>query len=168
MDSSWDVEDPVVNRNISTNNKKNCMLFQSSTSKNKIAHEEFNFTGLSIDDEPSNCKECDQTFKQTYCFLAHLSVHMPEGTLNTDAAGNPVSAEEIKNKSYVCPVCRKRFRKKDNLIMQCRVHAKHKPYVCNTCCKRYKGKQYLEAHYLSHSGISDYICDICNKSFMRK
>ncbi|GIY44206.1 hypothetical protein CEXT_155151 [Caerostris extrusa] len=112
MDSSWDVDDPVVNRNMSTNNNKNCMRSRSFTSKNEITPEEFNFTGLSIDDEPSNCKECDQTFKQTYCFLAHLSVHMPEGTLNTDAAGNSVSAEEIKNKSYVCPVCRKRFRKK--------------------------------------------------------
>lgn len=69
---------------------------------------------------------------------------------------------------YTCPVCKKVFREKRNLVGHVRVHTGERPYMCNICQKSFTHRASLSSHKNSHSAEKRYMCSFCQKSFMQR
>ncbi|XP_074646730.1 uncharacterized protein LOC141902753 [Tubulanus polymorphus] len=68
-------------------------------------------------------------------------------------------------KPYVCPVCSRRYGRKDKLIEHYKNHSEEKRYQCDTCEYKCNEKSALVKHQRIHSGLKPYKCQICMKSF---
>ncbi|XP_053737711.1 zinc finger protein 574 isoform X1 [Synchiropus splendidus] len=68
-------------------------------------------------------------------------------------------------RSFVCGVCGKSFRKRIHVRNHIRTHTGERPFQCSDCGKTFSSLTNLMRHNLVHSGIRPYRCDVCQRCF---
>eukprot|EP00128_Syssomonas_multiformis_P011534 Colp12_sorted_trinity150504_noHs@1619 len=76
--------------------------------------------------------------------------------------------EETVESSYLCRVCKKAFKRRDQLASHMRSHTGERPYRCETCRRSFRNNSDLVAHERIHTGERPYQCTTCDKRFMRR
>lgn len=144
------------------------------------------------------CTHCDLTFDNASLLNLHTLTHAAEdvgldeirryagdvgdnGELNMEEVGNLAGMENINIVSlagtlFECPVCKKAFDNKRDLILHASEHAKtkrrsinpKKPYKCSRCWKSFTLQERLQKHMLCHGDDESkpLQCSVCNKRFM--
>ncbi|KYF44536.1 zinc finger, c2h2 type domain-containing protein [Toxoplasma gondii TgCatPRC2] len=99
------------------------------------------------------CPLCNGLFSRNYNLHHHIrAVH--EGV-----------------KSFVCPICQKKFSyKRGNLEQHIQaVHRGEKPFLCNICGRAFSQKGNLSQHTQAvHAGNRPFQCPQCSRAFSRK
>ena len=73
-----------------------------------------------------------------------------------------------KETPYQCQVCQKCFSQQYMLTRHIRTHTKEKPYQCEYCQKYFSQKYNLTQHIITHTKEKPYQCEVCRKCFSRK
>lgn len=68
----------------------------------------------------------------------------------------------------VCPVCRKNFSKRGNMLIHLRIHMKEKPFACRICKRKFTQKNSMQRHLRTHTGEKPFACPVCHKKFAVK
>ncbi|XP_076612835.1 uncharacterized protein LOC143336506 [Chaetodon auriga] len=70
-----------------------------------------------------------------------------------------------QGKSLTCPVCKKAFRGRIDVVRHMRVHTGKKPFNCSVCGLRFTCRSNLTSHLRVHTGEKPFTCSVCNASF---
>lgn len=101
----------------------------------------------SSDKGPFSCRSCSKTFPSQLQLVHHRrKSHVPE-------------------RSFVCGVCGKAFKKQIHVRNHIRIHTGERPFQCSDCGKTFSSLANLMRHNLIHSGVRPYRCDVCHRSF---
>ena len=95
------------------------------------------------------CPHCDKIiFKYKSALDKHILMHSDD-------------------RSFVCTVCKKSFKRKYNLSSHViNFHSDKKPFKCKICSKSFKTKGSLKKHFNGHSEKTK--CSICHKAIEQK
>ena len=135
-------------------------------------------------EEPSECKECNRTFKLKKTLAKHRrDHHMTEEEKLMDFFHCTLCpfrcAEETYLKVHVskahnvavlsCDLCESKFSNKDSF----RVHKKAKhtirnTFQCTLCSFRFAGEKYLKVHIFKTHSLSTLSCSLCDSKFISK
>uniref|UniRef100_A0ABI0NMN5 Zinc finger protein 473 n=2 Tax=Bos taurus TaxID=9913 RepID=A0ABI0NMN5_BOVIN len=122
-----------------------------------------------------NCKECGQSFSQTF----HLSVHQKTHTQKcyecakckaTFNSNRYLLQHQKIHAAKMIPEdqeCGKACKQSSFLVQQQSVHTAEKPYKCDECEKTFSHSLALKIHQRVHSGEKNYKCNECGKAFYR-
>ncbi|GBN60584.1 Zinc finger protein 606 [Araneus ventricosus] len=72
-----------------------------------------------------------------------------------------------ENGQFICPVCEKDFRLRDNFLIHCRPHTGEKTFGCDSYDKIHFEK-YLTHHLQIHRGEIPFACDECEITCAKK
>ena len=86
-----------------------------------------------------------------------------EVKIETDSNGITDQPHDDKLRPYLCTVCDKRFRTKQNLNQHKQTHTGALLFSCTQCEKQFATQRYLARHMNVHS--SKYKCTECGKGF---
>ncbi|XP_042345235.1 zinc finger protein 585A [Plectropomus leopardus] len=101
----------------------------------------------SSDKGPFSCRSCSKTFTSQLQLVRHRrKAHIPE-------------------RSFVCGICGKSFKKQIHVRNHIRIHTGERPFQCSDCGKTFSSLANLMRHNLIHSGVRPYRCDVCHRSF---
>ncbi|XP_076264121.1 uncharacterized protein LOC143198659 [Rhynchophorus ferrugineus] len=78
-----------------------------------------------------------------------------------------LAKEESLQKTHICEVCSKSFKRREHLYQHYKLHSSLRPYRCVECNKSFVRKEHLIRHMVLHSGERNFSCEICKKSFSR-
>ncbi|CAH1118585.1 unnamed protein product [Phaedon cochleariae] len=94
---------------------------------------------------------------------------IPEADIKpTNGSMSPPSiSSNSPQKSHVCEVCSRAFKRREHLYQHVKLHTGFRPYICEHCNKAFMRKEHLIRHSTLHSGQKNYTCNICDKSFSR-
>ncbi|XP_061633834.1 zinc finger protein 574 [Phyllopteryx taeniolatus] len=93
------------------------------------------------------CRSCPKTFPSQLQLLQHRrAAHGPE-------------------RSFLCGVCGKAFKKQIHVRNHIRTHTGERPFQCADCGKTFSSLANLTRHTLIHTGVRPYRCDVCQRSF---
>ncbi|XP_034030311.1 zinc finger protein 574 [Thalassophryne amazonica] len=93
------------------------------------------------------CCSCSKTFPSQLQLLHHRQ------------------KSHVTNRTYVCGICSKSFKKKIHIRNHIRTHTGERPFQCCDCGKTFSSQANLMRHNLIHSGVRPYHCDVCHRSF---
>lgn len=77
------------------------------------------------------------------------------------------SLNNSQQKTHVCEVCSRGFKRREHLYQHMKLHTGFRPYVCEHCNKAFMRKEHVIRHSTLHSGQKNFTCNICDKSFSR-
>ncbi|XP_040021624.2 uncharacterized protein znf526 [Gasterosteus aculeatus] len=94
-----------------------------------------------------SCRSCSKTFpSQLQLFHHRRKSHAAE-------------------RSFVCGICGKSFKKKMHVRNHIRIHTGERPFQCTDCGKTFSSLANLMRHNLIHSGVRAFRCEVCHRSF---
>ena len=106
----------------------------------------------SYPNELFRCFECCRDFKTKTGLDQHI---------RSSAIHNGV----LRIRVYMCEICKKVFKFKDNCRFHMFTHTKERPHACDLCHRRYTRKEYLRVHRRIHTGEKPYYCNFCGTAF---
>ncbi|WAR03171.1 ZN436-like protein [Mya arenaria] len=100
------------------------------------------------------------------------SLNAGGASVNVEHTGAKGSAALVAHQSihtgakpFVCTLCNKGFRRKDDMVAHLRTHTGEKPYECEICGKKFKYRNQIPKHRRGHTGEKPYECVECKKRF---
>lgn len=108
---------------------------------------------------------CQQVQQQTFD-LNYPNVGLDYSNYSSrDYSSNYVESKKptTPSKSFSCPHCDKKFKRRVTLNAHIAVHTKIRPYICDICKKTYAIKCDLTNHMKVHTGRNK--CKFCSSSF---
>ncbi|XP_035018484.1 zinc finger protein 27 isoform X2 [Hippoglossus stenolepis] len=96
---------------------------------------------------PFSCRSCSKTFPSQLQLVQHRH------------------KSHVTERSFVCGICGKSFKKQIHVRNHIRTHTGEKPFQCSDCGKTFSSLANLMRHNLIHSGVRPYRCDVCHRSF---
>ena len=96
---------------------------------------------------PYSCRSCSKTFPSQLQLVQHRH------------------KSHVTERSFVCGICGKSFKKQIHVRNHIRTHTGEKPFQCSDCGKTFSSLANLMRHNLIHSGVRPYRCDVCHRSF---
>lgn len=104
-------------------------------------------SAASSDKGPFSCRSCSKTFVSQLQLVHHRR------------------KSHITERSFVCGICGKSFKKQIHVRNHIRIHTGERPFQCSDCGKTFSSLANLMRHNLIHSGVRPYRCDVCHRSF---
>lgn len=158
-------EGSTVNINVLNNHQVSPSNFQSRQ----------NSTYSNISAIPVTSVEDKKIFVQTVINSVPQNIETVSNTssLNTTSVGSTANITKKENyngnneKSHVCEICLKSFKRREHLYQHVKLHTGFRPFVCEYCNKAFMRKEHLLRHMTLHSGQKNFTCNICDKSFSR-
>lgn len=80
---------------------------------------------------------------------------------------NVSNSNNSQQKSHVCEICSRGFKRREHLYQHMKLHTGFRPYICEHCNKAFMRKEHVIRHSTLHSGQKNFTCNICDKSFSR-
>ncbi|XP_041471004.1 zinc finger protein 235-like isoform X2 [Lytechinus variegatus] len=123
------------------------------------------------------CKFCERTYARRGSLYAHIKTH--ERTYQCKHCDmrftHRIMLSEhtrshhslIKEKTFECSICHRKFARSADLIGHRIVHTGEKPFQCSQCGKTFSYKRVLVTHEKIHTGVKDHLCPICGRVFGR-
>lgn len=117
-------------------------------------------------DKPFKCDKCSASFNIKYKLDSHLAYHAKIESRVIEQNNDP-------SRIYECPVCKKRFKHKDNLRRHFNLHLENNPFSCDfpNCNKKFNSDYNLRRHKELHSGPREkqrVRCPLCDATFSRR
>lgn len=103
-------------------------------SSNLIAHER-----IHTNEKPFECDKCFVRFRQKSGLNVHVNVHH---------TGEQEKASEIT--TYMCHLCKKRYKEYEPLIIHMRIHTGFRPFECGQCMRKFMFLHTLQSHMQHH------------------
>lgn len=96
------------------------------------------------------------------------SITLNDKNLNNDTSDeNKATNKSNNDKSHICEICSKCFKRREHLYQHVKLHSGFRPFVCDYCNKAFMRKEHLLRHMTLHSGQKNFTCNVCDKSFSR-
>lgn len=150
--------------------------FVSSTSANVIANTASTVESSALNVINQNLQEINQP-AYTNVISGNLQTESEICKNNTDITKTEIeqninnnligSSNNNTQKTHVCEVCQRAFKRREHLYQHVKLHTGFRPYICEHCNKAFMRKEHLLRHSTLHSGQKNFTCQICNKSFSR-
>lgn len=128
-----------------------------------------NFTNV-ISSVSSNMFSNNNTTSNNVQSTVPVAIESPENKVNLLPNENATvqnSSSNSQQKSHVCEVCSRGFKRREHLYQHMKLHTGFRPYVCEHCNKAFMRKEHVIRHSTLHSGQKNFTCNICDKSFSR-
>ena len=129
-------------------------------------------------EKPFICSFCDKKFPTNYQRKMHELRHKGELPQCPVCSGRYVALKKHilihSNDSYkhICSVCKKAFRRANNLKKHLLVHSGERPFNCGDCGSRFKTRTHLKIHMVVHTGLREkgknHVCNLCGKTFSER
>nr|XP_061789517.1 zinc finger protein 574-like [Nerophis lumbriciformis] len=120
----------------------------ADTEPAEVASGEAESAALALSDKGAfACRSCPKIYPSQQHLLQHgRTSHTPE-------------------RSFLCGVCGKAFKKKIHVRNHVRTHTGERPFKCGDCGKGFSSLANLTRHNLIHTGVRPYRCDVCQRAF---
>lgn len=86
---------------------------------------------------------------------------------NAPHANTVQHSSSSQQKTHVCDICQRGFKRREHLYQHMKLHTGFRPYICEHCNKSFMRKEHVIRHSTLHSGQKNFTCNICDKSFSR-
>ena len=137
------------------------------------------------------CSSESTLVKMTHCWISRVTAHflfsdgqrfnvqdgqrfnVQGGQRFNVQDGQRFNVQVSKPTNFLCDVCGKGFRLKQQLTQHNYIHAGYKPYQCQVCEKKFRRKDQLVRHALTMLGKCEiegetFYCAVCWKGFKLK
>ncbi|XP_031563369.1 histone-lysine N-methyltransferase PRDM9-like [Actinia tenebrosa] len=125
----------------------------------KICRKKFPYANMLERHTNNGCSRVDQN-KEIKCVLCDTNCQTAE---EYDSHLFAVHCDHSTH--FVCPVCKKTWKKKQAFLRHLRTHSGYKPYKCTYCDKAFIQQGHLKDHERIHTGVKPYKCTHCDKAF---